>query len=496
MENRRYSQNPWSTVSAVIKAWLKFFMFLFGFACVATFGWWLYCQHEDEVGHREWARVKSELEAKGEKLDWASFVPDPLPDDLNFMRTPFMEGILYRESPDPNRIRRLESRNAGSLTSFLKRPDTALAVNWKGIADTFRSNSWSEVPGPSTNPAAMVVEWMRPLENDFAELRVAATRPYSQLRFSVTNAYEPYRPNYGALRRLAQQLAVLAAAELTDGDPQLAIDDLRVNFAISRGLEDQGSLVGFMIAVAIDGLTVGPVSQGLVERRWSDQQLVELDKILVRVDLPGSYPGMIRAERAAANQSFENWVAPVIVSSGSTGARSPWFLDQKYRRLQPNGWLLCSKATFDEIMQDEVLPLYDENLRIVRKNGLTQLNERLNKLADSHYARDRFALIAIPNLWRAIEIIAKTQTMINEARVALAIERRRLKTGQVPASLAELAPEFIDTLPHDLLGGEPLRYRRVTDDRYLLWSVGWNEVDEDGKARDGREVGDWVWFGF
>ena len=74
-----------------------------------------------------------------------------------------------------------------------------------------------------------------------------------------------------------------------------------------------------------------------------------------------------------------------------------------------------------------------------------------------------------------------------------------------PETLDPLAPQFIEKIPHDILGGQPLKYHRETSGRFVLYSVGWNETDdggivgvkkkngiEDGIAPD-YETGDWVW---
>jgi hypothetical protein len=93
------------------------------------------------------------------------------------------------------------------------------------------------------------------------------------------------------------------------------------------------------------------------------------------------------------------------------------------------------------------------------------------------------------------------------ARTAIALERCRLARGGYPESLDALAPQFIARVPHDVIGGQPLKYRRTQDGQFVLYSIGWNETDDGGvvsnqKSRDrwdesGSKVdisqGDWVW---
>jgi hypothetical protein len=62
-------------------------------------------------------------------------------------------------------------------------------------------------------------------------------------------------------------------------------------------------------------------------------------------------------------------------------------------------------------------------------------------------------------------------------------------------------PQFIAAVPHDVIGGKPLKYRREPDGRFILYSVGWNETDDGGVRVFGNGTtpaldlsqGDWVW---
>lgn len=90
------------------------------------------------------------------------------------------------------------------------------------------------------------------------------------------------------------------------------------------------------------------------------------------------------------------------------------------------------------------------------------------------------------------------QTLVNEAQVACALERYRLVHGAHPETLDALVPRFAERLPHDIVGGKPLRYQRKGD-TFRLYSVGWNELDDGGVSflttngiPDLRHQ-DWVW---
>src|SRR3974377_1227954 len=82
-----------------------------------------------------------------------------------------------------------------------------------------------------------------------------------------------------------------------------------------------------------------------------------------------------------------------------------------------------------------------------------------------------------PNYSRAVQTMAHNQTLANEAEIACALEVYRLAHGQCPEALNALTPELIQKLPHDLIGGAPLKYRRAEAGGYVLYSIGWDEKD-------------------
>jgi hypothetical protein len=90
---------------------------------------------------------------------------------------------------------------------------------------------------------------------------------------------------------------------------------------------------------------------------------------------------------------------------------------------------------------------------------------------------------------------------VDRARVAIALERFRLAQGKYPDSLDVLAPQYLNPVPKDVIGGQPLHYRLTADGQFVLYSVGWNKRDDGGMValrtgsttRPDLTQGDWVW---
>jgi hypothetical protein len=99
----------------------------------------------------------------------------------------------------------------------------------------------------------------------------------------------------------------------------------------------------------------------------------------------------------------------------------------------------------------------------------------------------------MPNWVKALQKYAANQTMANQALLACALERYRLSHGEYPQSLSDLVPQLVDKLPHDLIGGGGLKYRRTGATQFILYSIGWNERDDGGIPGKTIADGDWVW---
>ena len=123
----------------------------------------------------------------------------------------------------------------------------------------------------------------------------------------------------------------------------------------------------------------------------------------------------------------------------------------------------------------------------------------MNRLRQGAFIHHRvFTGMILPAVFRAVQKAARVQTDVDLMTLACALERFRLAEGAYPDQLAALSPRFITTLPHDLINGQPLKYRLNADGKFVLYSIGWNEKDDGGVTatnKDGgtdRLRGDWV----
>jgi hypothetical protein len=169
----------------------------------------------------------------------------------------------------------------------------------------------------------------------------------------------------------------------------------------------------------------------------------------------------------------------------------------------PSGWFYQNEIAVDQIYQKWFLQIIDSKQQLASPKTENQAKEfwvNWKTTPQNVLAHFYFYEVSASSIRFAYE-----QTGVNLARTGCALERYRLVHGEYPEKLDMLAPQFIGKLPHDIINGDPLKYHRMDDGQFVLYSVGWNETDDggvvglatngfgsEGDGLDNRK-GDWVW---
>jgi hypothetical protein len=112
------------------------------------------------------------------------------------------------------------------------------------------------------------------------------------------------------------------------------------------------------------------------------------------------------------------------------------------------------------------------------------------------------ASITLPPLLSIPATCAGAQAKLDLARVAIALERHRLRHGAYPESLAVLDPECRPNgIPSDAITGDPPHYALADSGAFTLSYEGWKEEDDGADAawknmarkRLIHQKRDWVW---
>ena len=288
------------------------------------------------------------------------------------------------------------------------------------------------------------------------------------------------------LKQLYQLLALRAEAEMVAGHSDLALKDMVVMFRIDDGLKDEPILISQLVRMAGMAYLLRPIGEGLAEHRWSTEQLQVLQDCLGKCDLMASTVMSSYGERDICwNPSF----------------------DRGYMRLR--GWNRLEQLNLNRAFNQTVLPRIDLVARVINPRVNHSMDLAVPESLEGNSFGNRFSALLHHNIMARMtlpayshvgEKAALAQSGVDIATVACALERYRLAMGQCPAELSALVPRFASALPHDIINGQPLKYRRTDNGRFILYSVGWNEKDDGGVVatkgnppRQDNDQGDWVW---
>jgi hypothetical protein len=302
---------------------------------------------------------------------------------------------------------------------------------------------------------------------------------------------------------LAQMLAQRTKCRLLLGQSDKALQGVTLLNDSRKWLEAAPTgkpmtLVAAMINVAITGLYVNAVAYGLDKHYWSEPQLAVLQKQLVDINLSPIVGAGLAFEPAAVCRALE--VLKPSEFFYVNPASHPWTLRDRLFDLIPRGWIYQNMTTIAQLeFQNQSMINLTNNL-LHPSTAKTIWLEKEKIVSQSKYAPYSFMIaIAVPNIIKAIQTLGYTQTQVNESEIVCALERYHLIHGEYPEALAAVTPQFITELPHDIVGGAPLHYRRTEDGKFLLYSIGWNETDDGGKtvlSQTGsidQDQSDWVW---
>ena len=467
-------------------------------------------------GQREWMHFRSEWEAKGEKFDFVDFIPVAVPEEQNFAATPLLAGLLdYTRVPgQPIRWNNQPAKDrAAAVGAILQqkgsRKKVPSAGQWQ--AGTFVDIvQWQQYLTTNATNVALsqqaaareVLDALHGVDAEFAELASASTRPFAVFPLEYKENYRMLLPHLASLKGMAQTLRLRAIARLVAGQKEEGLQDVMLGLRMAEALKTEPTLISQLVRMSILQLAIQPIWEGVARHDWSEAQLIKLQAALSGVRLLEDYGRTIRAERAFGNAAIDELrtgkmslaslgdVGSDVVGNGEVANAASRFV--------PSGWYRLNQLTLNRLYQERCLPLVDAEKHRVNVAQTREAEDVPELKKPGLY--NLFARLLFPAVSKTATKFANGQAVIDLATVACALERFRLTHGEYPAQLDLTVPKFIERIPLDLINGELPKYRREADGTFVVYSVGWNETDEDGQpgmAKSGNTVdpnrGDWVW---
>ena len=433
-------------------------------------------------------KYKAELRAKGEKLSFA---------ELGFPRQPENGEGLVRLTNVVDQIQ------PGGFFPGLLSPMHFVGpgraqVCWQAFEAAPINNGGSTTSEMSWDE---VNKYLAGAAGQLAEIRSAVEQPmkwyfYDPANYAKNHAY-PFVP----MRTAAQWLSADAIGALHAGERDRALRDIHALVQLTEFGKEYPTLVAQMIRVAISGLGLSVTWEALQNTDWTEPELAAMQSDWERVDLlKGLETGFLGA-RAFGEARFadirENGAQPAIENLFAL-RNSPSTTEKLQSSFAAFAWRM--NAEEDELLafrsyqtaMESIRDLQNEKswreVKVREQSFADEFDRPLGKSTGLRKYQFLFSATFIPNLVKASLTVVKNETQRRLTITAIALKRFELEHHRLPASLPELAPEFLAAVPIDPMSGQPLRYRLNADGSFVLYSVGEDGRDDGGDPNPPQPV--------
>jgi len=393
-------------------------------------------------------------------------------------------------------------------------PELMQTVGLNSAIPIWKRDEWSAAPDAETylrlanRSGSNLWSALSESFNDDQELLDAAcgVTLSGPIRFNLNASHGSFMllPHLATLKNLAQTLGCRAVLELHNGNKDAASTNLLAATRLVTAYEPEAVEVSHLVRFACAAISFNITWQALQTDNWPAERLAVLQREWEPVDFFRELPETAAFTRASMADACQREREQPLVSGPSLNAiirspRSAWS-EIKWR------WQQLRYRHHGSYEDEKNLLLYyrDRELELRRAvqcatwsemrqfPGVTNVvpfksrySSRIQAMLNTRQMGLSFQKQGQGLLGRAAETETRRRLIIT----AIALERFRGRHGSYPKTLQELAPEFLKATPTDFMDGQPLRYGLTEDDHFVLYSIGLDCVDDQGKMQQRRRRG-------
>ena len=450
----------------------------------------------NSAGRTSWERYSEEARARGVKMSSQELLPALVPDAENFAAVPLFANLFSEDEA-------VRKKAADALE--MRTPEKAPPLTSSRKATFAKLPEWQayfvksgDLSAASADPAADV---LRAIEHrfgpDLAELGEAEDRPQAVFPVKWEVGFTAGFPHLNMIKKAAKVHALRLSAHLAHRNAAEAYAEFRGLLRLYHALEKEPALISGLVRISMLQLAVTGVWEGVVTGAWDGASLEKMQSDLAAFDLLADALFALNCERAWMNDALENARSGKMPFDGAATGSAADPARQMLLRAVPKipGWISLNQIAMNRFY-DQFSARIDVTAARFHDTGAT--DAELQAIDRSIVKQHIYVLYRtmIPSIAALETRFLYTHTALQLSTLACALERCRLVEGAYPETLASLLPRYVSTLPHDVMTGEPLHYRRTANGKFLLYSVAANGTD-DGGAMGEKESApdhlDWAW---
>uniref|UniRef100_UPI0037839C18 hypothetical protein n=1 Tax=Prosthecobacter sp. TaxID=1965333 RepID=UPI0037839C18 len=477
---------------------------------------------ENWTGERALADARSRLERAGETLDFATLIPKPVLEDVNFCAFgPLADLTLKNQgsgSPVHEDLRKLDWSSAEFND---KRPplpalnggcSLAQPFDFKSTTEYLRESKYVEITAEA-GPAMVLtaIDHQHPLPKQLSDVAPARTEavfvPAVGAGYDGPPMQTP-RLHLSSIIATVRALALRSQIATAAGDTGEATHSILASLRFTQAVGQNPTLIDLLIAEATSIYELNSLWSLLQHHEATEGQLAALQQGLERQDFMRWALQAMRGELLFQIDNIE-WLKRRpgeriklydLAVKAFDGDEMPWWGDLCARSI-PDGWFDHNAANIIRLYSAWMLePLLSGNVESIN-HGIDTLERILSEDKGITSPHHMLPALSLPTSWTVLRPSIYSEAVRRQACTAVAIERYRLAHAKLPATLGELVPAFLAIVPLDPIDRQPMRYR-IEGSAFTLWSIAMDRNDDRGKLpteKKARHIewpkytGDWVW---
>jgi hypothetical protein len=372
------------------------------------------------------------------------------------------------------------------------------------LRDLIRKELWSSKDYPEA------AKWLQQQESTIAKLIEAAE--IEQCRFPINAdimSFGDTMNRLGPMRKWAHLLISAANNDVAEGRVNQALEKYIAVLQMAKHLYQQPPLIDFLVGAALEALSTNQLKRFIVTGDTTEEHLNLIEQALAEIKYDWSYdwPRIIDYEKLLAKNFWGmfyevNPEGKVRLSRDPTAAIrarlgemeiKPSYLQSKLSKSHAIlGWFYWPSTpqkagkVIDESYEKYYAmaePDYDWKKEPARPFPWIKLNFRFMVEFPAGLLEEPYYSIH--------DTYLRTIAQQRGARLTIALRCYKNKTGHWPESLDDMQSFALEEIFVDPINGGSFIYK-LTDENFTLYSKGKNNIDEDGKYKEGAD--DWpIW---
>lgn len=312
------------------------------------------------------------------------------------------------------------------------------------------------------NTRSNVASYLRECAPQLAAYRKAVTRTNAQYCLPRWPNGDQWLANLSKAKGAVRLLIIESAYAIEMGDPERAFSALATALKIDRSLLREPLIVNQLVFFANSSITVEACSRYLRGGLANAAELEDLRKLIRELVDDNSFSRIWASERVSFLETYFYGSNEVYLSQ-STQALTP--IDQVFESSKVIGYRLAGFADADIRLFLKCAARLDK----LSSGSLQELHRVStnwpNDLPDGIHSRFRFwskEWLGHADMLFRKEVREKTALLATELAFDVEIFRRS-HDGNLPAALADLIPEYFESIPIDPSSGKPFELLKTAD---------------------------------